>query len=335
MTCLDPDHRCWHLPQSRCFRHSLHGPTGCRQQRRCSNPRRPATAACAASWSIMRPAPCSSTSAIAGCTAQPTKASSWEPTAETLVKGRTEWPGCLLLDPTGKSKRLVSAFVYGAPIGVSADAGKTWQSMNARSSHIDWCAVDWSAPDLSFVLALKHESGELLIVSRDGGKTFTEVGKGFGPAWVFDGKTAVVAETKTKDRPRPRLLRTEDAARSFRPCGDYSTKALPKWRRNTLYWVVDGALIASTDKAKSWRSLGPLKDGRYGPIFGKDDSQMFVLTGAGLIESTDGGASWSKPLELPKELKGGGALTWIEYDPTHDILYAMNMNSQLYKHVRK
>jgi hypothetical protein len=259
----------------------------------------------------------------------------WKPTAEKLLKGRTEWPGCLMLDPTAKSKRMVSALVYGAPIAVSADEGKTWDLMNAKSSHIDWCAVDWSDSDLKFVLALKHESGDLLIVSRDGGKSFEDVGKGYGPAWVFDTKTAVVAETKTKDRPKPKLLRTDDAGKSFKPCGNYSTKALPKWRGNTLFWVVDGAVIASTDKGESWKNLGDLEDGRFGPIFGKDDSHMFVLTGAGIVESTDGGATWSKPLELPKEVKGGGALTWIEYDPKSDILYTMKMGSQLYKRPRK
>src|SRR3954469_22776879 len=32
---------------------------------------------------------------------------SWQPTSDTLMKGRTEWPGCLTLDPTGKTKRLL------------------------------------------------------------------------------------------------------------------------------------------------------------------------------------------------------------------------------------
>src|SRR3954469_6138177 len=47
-----------------------------------------------------------------------------------VMKGRTEWPGCLLFDPTGKSKRLVMALVYGAPVGVSADGGETWTPMD-------------------------------------------------------------------------------------------------------------------------------------------------------------------------------------------------------------
>jgi len=258
----------------------------------------------------------------------------WKPTSQIIVKGRTEWPGCLMFDPTGKSQRMISAFVYGAPIGVSADHGKTWDFMNSRSSHIDWCAANWDEPDLKFLLALKHESGDLLIGPRHGGKSFEDVGKGYGPAWVFDAKTAVVAETKTKSRPKPRLLRTDDAGTTFKPVGEYSTRALPRWRGNTLYWIVDNGLIASTDTGKTWKILGELKDGRFGPVFGKDDNQMFVLTGSGIVESRDGGANWSKPLEMPKEVKTGSPLTWIEYDPVNNNLYGMKMGSQLYRYVR-
>jgi photosystem II stability/assembly factor-like uncharacterized protein len=260
---------------------------------------------------------------------------SWQATSADLLRGRTEWPGCLMLDPTGQSKRLVSALVYGAPISSSADGGKTWEHMHAASSHVDWFALDWSDRAPTFILALKHESGDLLIVSRDGGKSFKDVGKGFGPAWVFDSKTAVVAVAKTKDRPRPNLLRTDDAGMTFQPCGDYATRALPRWNGNTLFWVVDGALISSADKGKTWTNLGVLKDGRYGPIFGKDERQMFVLTGAGIVESTDRGATWSEPLALPKEVKGGSPLTWIEFDPANDVLYAMKMGSQLYRLERR
>lgn len=262
------------------------------------------------------------------------QAKTWKKLGAQLLKGRTEWPGCLMLDPTGKSRKFVMALVYGSPILVTADDGETWKVMHNKSSHVDWCSVDWTDPEMKFVLALKHESSDLLIVSHDGGKSFEDVGKGYGPAWIFDNQTAVVAQAKTKDRPKPGLLRTTDGAKTFKPCGDYSTKALPKWRDGTLYWLVDGALIATTDRGETWKKLGDLKDGRYGPIFGKDAKHMFVLTGAGIVESSDGGASWSKPIAIPKELKGVSPLTWIEYDPKHDVLYAMKMTSELYKLAR-
>jgi photosystem II stability/assembly factor-like uncharacterized protein len=203
--------------------------------------------------------------------------------------------------------------------------------MDKKSSHVDWCAVDWSDPEMKLVFALKHESGDLLLVSRDGGKNFEEVGKGYGPAWVFDGKTAVVAEAKGKGKPAPRLLRTTDAGKSFEPCGDYSTRALPRWRDGVLYWLVDGALITTNDQGKTWKKVGEVKDGRFGPVFGKDGKHLFVLTGAGIVESTDGGASWAKPLALPRGFGGVSALTWLEYDATRDTLYVMKMGSDLFK----
>lgn len=257
----------------------------------------------------------------------------WEHLGTTPLKGRTEWPGCLMLDPVGKSKKLVVALVYGSPIAVSPDAGTSWKVMDGKSSHVDWCAVDWTDPDMKFVLALKHESGGLLIASHDGGKSFQDIGKGYGPAWVFDANTAVVAEMKSKDRPRPRLLRTTDGGKTFQPCSEHGTQALPKWHDGVLYWLTDGGLLATTDKGATWKQAGPIKDGRYGPVFGKDGRHLFALTGAGIVESTDGGAGWSPALALPKEMKGVSPLTWIDYDPKHDVLYTMKMTSELYRMV--
>ena len=33
-----------------------------------------------------------------------------------VIKGRTETPGCLQLDPTGKTRRVLMATVYGGPV---------------------------------------------------------------------------------------------------------------------------------------------------------------------------------------------------------------------------
>jgi photosystem II stability/assembly factor-like uncharacterized protein len=276
-----------------------------------------------------------------GMFCSPAGAGQFKRVSDSQPKGRTESPGCLMLDPTGKSKKMVTALVYGSPIGVSPDHGKTWKFLDGKSSHVDWCAVDWTDPDMKFVLALKHEAGGLLLASRDGGKSFTEVGKGFGPGWVFDNKTAVVAEARTKEKPRPSLMRTTDGGQTWSPCGQYSpagshsAQALPRWHAGTLYWLADGGLIATADKGATWKKVCDLKDARFGPVFGKDGKHLFVLTGAGIVESTDGGANWSKPIAPPRGLKGVGGLTWIEYDSRADVLYVMKMGSDLYKLARK
>jgi photosystem II stability/assembly factor-like uncharacterized protein len=266
---------------------------------------------------------------------------SWKRVSDTQPKGRTETPGCWLLDPTGKGGKMVTALVYGSPIAISADRAATWKYLNNKSSHIDWCAVDWTDPDLRFILALKHESGGLLLASSDGGASFVEVGKGHGTGWVFDNQTAVVAMVKSKETPTPHLRRTTDGGKSFKPCGDYSpvgigsAQALPRWHDGTLFWLVEGGLIATTDRGETWKKLAEVPGAVYGPVFGKDAKHLLVLTKAGVIESTDGGAAWSKPLPPPKELKGIAGLVWLEYDPKNDMLYLMKMGSDLYRLARR
>jgi photosystem II stability/assembly factor-like uncharacterized protein len=264
----------------------------------------------------------------------------WKRVSNTQPTGRTETPGCWLLNPTGKTDKMVTALVYGSPIAVSADRAATWRYLDKQSGHADWCAVDWTDPDPKFVLALKHETGGLLLASSDGGKSFAEVGKGYGTGWVFDRQTAVVATVESKEMPKPRLLRTTDGGKTFKPCGDYSpvgrnsAQVLPKWRAGVLYWLVDGGLIVTADKGETWKKLGEVKDAQYGPIFGKDAKHLFVLTKAGVVESTDGGAGWTKPLAPPQAMKGIGGLSWLEYDPTNDVLYLMKMGSDLYRLAR-
>jgi hypothetical protein len=262
---------------------------------------------------------------------------SWKRVSDHQPRGRTETPGCWMLDPTGKTPAMVTALVYGSPLAVSTDRAATWKYLHQASAHADWCAVDWSQPGMKFILALRHEAGGLLLASRDAGRSFVEIGKGHGPGWVFDAQTAVVAAVKSKDRPTPCLLRTTDAARSFRPCGAYSpvgtnsAQALPRWRDGTLYWLVTDGLIATRDQGATWKKLGAPKDALYGPVFGKDARHLFILTRAGVCESADAGQHWSEPLPPPRALKGLGGLCWLDYDPASDTLYLMKMGSDLYR----
>jgi photosystem II stability/assembly factor-like uncharacterized protein len=250
------------------------------------------------------------------------------------TKGRTEWPGCMLTNPSGPLKIWTIALVYGEPIITSTDGGANWAQMDKKSMHVDWVAVDWSDPERKFVLTLKHESGDLLLASNDGGKEFREVGKGFGPACIFDNKTAVVVQIVPGELKKPAkrvLARTADAAKTFEKVADFSTRAVPVWFKDKPYWLVDGAIITSKDKGKTWEQFAAIKNGQFGPIFGKDEKQLFVLTPSGVVMSTDGGEKWSAPLVPPKEMKGLGPLSWIAFDTRNNIIYLMKMGSDLYR----
>lgn len=251
----------------------------------------------------------------------------WKPIGEPF-KGRTEWPGCMMLDPLG-GKELLVALVYGPPVFLSPDLGATGTFLDAKSKHVDWCVRDWKGGQ--FLLAFKHEAGGLVIASRDGGKSFQEIGKGFASAWIFDDRTALLSQAKSKDNPLPKILRTSDGAMTFEPVGQYHARALPRWRDGALYWVVDDALLRTTDQGRTWQKLSEIKDGRCGPVFGKRTEQMFVLTGKGIRESRDGGVTWEPPIAVPAGMKGLSTLAWIEFDPVHDDLYVMKMSSDLYR----
>lgn len=253
----------------------------------------------------------------------------WERFGAALT-GRTETPGCLMFDPTGKTKRLLLATVYGGPIAATTTEAGEWRIFDKASVHVDWCAADWSDPEMKFLLAFKHESGGQLLRSRDGGKTFDELGKGHGPAWVFDANTAVVALAKTKDRPKGGIVRTTDGGKSFQPVAEFTPQWPPRWHAGALYWLTDGQLVKTTDQGATWTKVGELKDGRLGPVSGKDEKHLFVLTGKGIVESADGGATWSAPQAIPKELKGVSPLTWLDYEPKSDALYVMKMTSELF-----
>jgi photosystem II stability/assembly factor-like uncharacterized protein len=256
----------------------------------------------------------------------------WERLGKEPFKGRTENPGCFLLDPTGKTNKLLLPLVYGMPVGLGTAGKGDWTFADKASQHVDWCAADWTDPDMKFLLVLKHEANGLMLRSRDGGKSFDEIGKNYGPAWVFNSNTAVAGKLKTKDDPKGGIVRTTDGGKTWSPAATFTPNpiALPRWHDKSLYWLADGALHKTSDDGATWEKVGAVKDPKYGPVFGKTAKQLFVLTGAGIVESTDAGATWGDPISAPKEMRGVAGLTWVEYDPAADVLYIMKMGSELY-----
>jgi hypothetical protein len=254
------------------------------------------------------------------------------------LKGRTEWPGTMILFPgdsaNEKPDRFLVATVYNGPIVTSAgdmNRDGKWNILDKKSNHVDWCAVSPNDPNYTFMLTLKHESGDLLLRSNDGGKSFTECGKGYGPACVFDSKTAVVQQGPNGKR---KALRTTDGGETFKPCADFNTRAMPQWRGNTPYWLVDGAIMTSSDQGETWKQHCAIKDGRFGPIFGKDDKHLLVVTPRGIVESRDAGSTWSTPIALAKPLQANSPLTWLGYDAKRDTFYVAQMGADLYRLTR-
>lgn len=126
-------------------------------------------------------------------------------------------------------------------------------------------------------------------------------------------------------------MRTTKSGDNWSQVAEFATDALPKWGNGKLYWVVENALIATTDQGATWSKISNLKDVKLGPIFGKKQGHPFVLTKTGISESFDEGKSWGKTIPLPKDLKGWSPLTCLDYDPINDIFYVLKTGSELFR----
>ncbi|HEX3315069.1 MAG TPA: hypothetical protein VHR72_09280, partial [Gemmataceae bacterium] len=179
-------------------------------------------------------------------------------------------------------------------------------------------------------------SGGVLLRSDDGGKSFaTEIGKGYGPSYVWDASTAVVSMPKSKANPTPKILRSTDGAKTFEQVAEFEPRAVPIGQGDSVYWLASNGLMRSKDKGKSWDKLSAIKEPRTGPIFGKSPEHLFVTASSGILESHDGGKTWGTPIAAPKDFRGINNMTWIAYDAGHDSLYIVKMGAPLYRLTRK
>ena len=157
--------------------------------------------------------------------------------------------------------------------------------------HVDWCVADWSRPGNEVPARAQARVGRNAASLARRRQELRRNRQGAWPGLGLRCQHSRRRAAKSKDRPIGSLLRTTDGGKSFEPAGEYAPTSLPRWHGDALYWLANNALIKTTDQGATWQKVSDRKDGRFGPVFGKDAMQMFVLTGAGVVESTDGGAN--------------------------------------------
>ena len=102
-----------------------------------------------------------------------------------------------------------------------------------------------------------------------------------------------------------------------------------------VFLQMDGKVYCSAAGANnfklvtdSWQEVCARAQQRSNP------KHVFVLSDAGIKESTDGGATWMKPIALPKDFERSSE-TWVQYDATNDALYLLQKGGDLYKLARR
>ena len=105
--------------------------------------------------------------------------------------------------------------------------------------------------------------------------------------------------------------------------------------RNTgcVFLQVDGKVYCSPAGAKNFKTVNETwKQVCDQAQKASNSKHVFVLTDKCIKESTDGGATWLKPISLPKDFVMTSP-NWVQYDATNDVLYLMTKGkgSDLYK----
>lgn len=249
------------------------------------------------------------------------------------IGGRCETGYALDFDPAGK--RLACFMIYG-PCASTADAGTTWTPW--KTNHLDFGAVDWEQTGEN-ILATRHESGGVLCLSADGGKSWQDVGRvgpdkkivkedrEFKALGMFDAKALLASRGKG-------VVRSTDAGRTWETVSDATpVAAVMRVHKGIGYWPTDQGVLTSKDRGATWAVAWPIK-AVFGPYFGAKPGQVVVVGKEGFSESLDGGATWKVVAPLPAGFNTNRVGPNYAWDPVRNMFYASSMGKPTYRFER-
>jgi hypothetical protein len=253
----------------------------------------------------------------------------FNPVAEGKIGGRCSFDHCLYPDPTGGG-RMACFMIYGKG-GMTLDGGKTWSSFASVGKNWDFGAVDWADPKAQTLFAICHERGGGIYLSDNAGASWTLTGKHpeFTAVGIFGDHSLVTANGKG-------IARSTDSGKTWKLVSDehpVGRVAIPF--KGQTYWLAKDGLIASADNGVTWKKVGTPVQAVWGPMFGKDESQIMLADRKGFILTTDGGQTWKPVADLPTFTQlpphWEGEFLSLAWDAKANILYASRMANPTYR----
>lgn len=243
------------------------------------------------------------------------------------VGGRCETGYSLRADPAG---RRVACFMLDGRSAMTPDGGKTWRPIKNVNRGYDWAAVDWSQTPAKTMFGLVHESGGIGALSRDGGRTWKQLGKGYFAVGVFPGGVLVCGKEKQKG-----IWRSADGGASWQKVDDASPIGAMRVFQGAGYWLTAKGVLHSADQGKSWKHLCDAGGAAWGPYFGTNAKHFVVVNRKGFNETTDAGKTWKLIAPYPPSLKGEynqrGWMANFAWDPIGKVCYVSRMGQATFK----
>lgn len=169
----------------------------------------------------------------------------------------------------------------------SVDGGKSWRSLSRLGEADLHKLVERHGKLYAFDAVL----GAMLI-SDDGGKTFTErfTPRGLVIDFVVDPQDADTIVAATEEQ----LYRSSDAGKTWRAQLDAVGVRL-EWpqRGGVVRADKTGAVLRSTDRGATWKQIGQVEGEPYKLVSEADGKLLMALSDGAILESADGGETWS------------------------------------------
>ena len=239
------------------------------------------------------------------------------------IGGRCETGFALDSDPAGR--RLMGFMIYGDS-ALTVDGGASWSK--STLSHLDFGAVDWSAAPATSLIAVKHESVGEAVLSKDAGKTWSSLGKGFKQVGIFPGGVLMAGKGDG-------LQRSEDGGMTWTTVAAAKPAGLVmRVRAGVGYWTSEAGVLVSRDSGRTWTVLGTPVKAYYGPYFSAEEAHLVVVGSGGISETTDGGASWNVVAPLPPGFTVGFTGPNFAWDAKSGMFFASSMGKPAFRFVR-
>lgn len=248
------------------------------------------------------------------------------------VGGRCETSFALNVDSSGKR---IACFMLDGKCAWSGDAGQSWTGFTDVGRNWDYAAVDWSTGAVGTIFAALHESGGQVMVSRDGGKSWSKCFKDpefdkSGGLGVFDANTLVYTQQGRG------IQRSTDAGQTWTKIADREPIGrLVHIHKGKAYWLAKEGLLVSTNQGAAWTVQGSPVEASIGPFFdSKNEQRMVVAGGQGIFQTDDGGKVWELVSRLPpgfENLPKAGWFTNVAWDPVHNVFYVSRMGKPTFR----
>lgn len=242
------------------------------------------------------------------------------------IGGRCETGAAMQWDPEGGR---LACFMLDGTAGMTTDGGKTWSSFAGVGRGWDYGSVDWSAKDPVDIIALHHESGGEVYRSGNAGKSWTMISKdnGYNSVGLFDANTLIAGKNGTG------IVRSTDNGKTWSTVANYAiTNHVMVVFQGAGYLISKQGLVASTDRGATWSVRGAALDATFGPLF-HDRNHLVVWGGANVLESLDGGSSWTAVLNMPQTYQDYQPAWYnnLGWDRALGILYTSKMGKPAYR----